>query len=194
MKWSESISFREPLQGARLLCLDRLPEVVEMLRHRAGVAHQAGVIAGERRLSEQLVRQRTELVELQNGVFKAIRDAIPQVLEHAEKQVVELTFAIAQKIVGDLPISAPMVEAAVRDALEQAKDAGEIRIRLHPEDHALLARHSPDFLAPGTDGRRLGFETDDAVERGGCLVETRSGVIDARRETRWESVRKALTP
>lgn len=38
----------------------------------------------------------------------------------------------------------------------------------------------------------LRFAGSSEVTRGGCLVQTRFGVIDARRETKVEQIRQAL--
>ena len=39
---------------------------------------------------------------------------------------------------------------------------------------------------------RVNFQSTDTVSRGGCLVHTRFGTIDARRETKIELLQKAM--
>jgi flagellar assembly protein FliH len=62
--------------------------------------------------------------------------------------------------------------------------ARHITVRVHPDDHALVAQGAADVLA--ARGARLLSDAD--VLRGGCLVESDIGVIDATLEARWRRV------
>jgi flagellar assembly protein FliH len=155
---------------------------------------ERGRIEGERALSEQLIRQRAELMELQTGTLAALREAIPQVTRECERVLVSLALESAQRLVFGLPVSTELVEAAVREACSQVEDTAEFTVQLHPDDLALLQRANSPLLLPegGTD--RIRFQSSQHVSRGGCLVQTHFGVIDARRETRAELLSKALLP
>ena len=154
-------------------------------------AFQRGVAEGEKHLREQLLKQRAELLQLQNGVLASLRQAAADVVRQGETALIELALETARKLVGDLPISAEMLAANVRAALAEAKDATEFDIYLHAEDLALLqACNAPDLL-PGAD-KTLRLHASADVTRGGCLVQTRFGEIDARRETKMELIRQSL--
>jgi flagellar assembly protein FliH len=155
-------------------------------------SYERGRIEGERALGEQLVRQRAELLELQSGVLASLQAAIPQVARECERALVELALEAAQRLVGGLPLSAEMIEAAVREACAAVQDTSDFTVQLHPDDLALLERaHSPLLLPQGAQDR-IRFQPASAVSRGGCLVQTRFGVIDARRETKFEILRQTL--
>lgn len=192
MPTPEPLCFPTPLRGVQVLRLETAAQIASVLRDEARAAHQAGLLAGERRLSEQLLAQRNEMLQLQNGILASLRGAMDEVIQQAEQQLIELAFAIAQKIVGEIPVNAATVEAAVRSALAEVREGAELRFRLHPEDLQLLQGQNPAAFGAETEGRRLSFEASPEVERGGCLVETSFGVIDARRETRVAELRKGL--
>lgn len=66
--------------------------------------------------------------------------------------------------------------------------AQHITLRVHPDDHALVAQGAAEVLA--ARGARL--LSDVSMTRGGCLVESDIGVIDASIETRWRRAAAAL--
>ena len=62
--------------------------------------------------------------------------------------MVSLALAVSQKLVAGLPISAEMVEAAVRDALAQVEGAARFTVRLHQADLELLQKAGSPLLTP----------------------------------------------
>jgi flagellar assembly protein FliH len=192
--WSENIPLPAPLRDARIAS----PLVVSTpsdpaLQDQWKASYDLGRIEGEKALSEQLFKQRADLHELMQGLINSLRQAVPQVVRETETMVVSLALEVAQKLVGDLPISVPMVEAAVRDALLQVEGTEQLTVRLHPADLELLQNSgSPVLNTPGNDGdcRFLG---SPEVTRGGCLVQTRFGIVDARRETKFDLMKRSLT-
>jgi flagellar assembly protein FliH len=66
--------------------------------------------------------------------------------------------------------------------------ARHITLRLHPDDHALVAAGATDDLA-ARGARLIG---DMSVTRGGCIVESDLGVIDASIEARWHRAAATL--
>jgi len=192
MKWSDSIPFRQPLREVRLLL--QVPEQGwdEFLREREQAAYQRGQQDGEKALTQQLLQQQGETGELQNGVLQSLTRAIPQVVRETETALIQLALEAAQKIVADLPISVEMIEAVVTEAVRQLEDSAEITVQLHPDDFKLLRLHRSAVLNGLPESGPLHFTGSAEVTRGGCLVQTRFGVIDARRETKMKQLRQAL--
>lgn len=190
MKARETIRLAAPLRDVKVTrCGDR-----EALRgDDLQASYERGRLDGERALSEQLVRQRAEVMELQTGVLASLREAIPQVVRDGERALVVLALEAAQKLVSGLPISSEMIEAAVKEACAQVEDTVEFTVQLHAEDLALLERTNSPLLLPQGGQERIHFHASAHVTRGGCIVQTRFGVIDARRETKVELIRNALT-
>jgi len=192
VKWSDTISFHRPLLDARLLTQAPAQDWEERVREREQAAHERGRREGERALSEQLLQQRNEMVELQRGVVDALRRALPQVVLEAQTVLIQLALESAQKIIAGLPVNPEMIESVVREALRQVEDTAEIAIQLHPEDLALLRKHNSPILNGVPEAGPLRFTSSADVTRGGCLVQTRFGLIDARRETKLEQLRQTL--
>lgn len=193
MNWSDSIALEIPLRDARLLSKAPAQDWQEHVREREEAAYERGKRDGERALSEQLLQQRNEMAELQRGVIASLQSAVPQVVKETENALIDLALQAAQKIVADVPITVEMVEGVVREAAQQAESSVEIIVQLHPEDLALLRKNSSPLLNGLPETGPLRFVNASEVTRGGCIVQTRFGLIDARRETKLEQLRKTLT-
>ena len=165
----------------------------ELLQQDLKASFERGRQEGERSLGAQLVQQRAEVMELQTGVLSALRDAVPQVTRECERVLVTLAIEAAQRLIGGLPVSPEMVEASVKEACAQVEDSAELNVQLHPEDLALLEKVNSPLLLPQGGKDRINFHASSQVTRGGCVVHTRFGVIDGRRETKIELLKNALS-
>jgi flagellar assembly protein FliH len=192
MKWSDSIQFGRPLRDIRLLAGAPTQEWQDFLRDREAAAFENGRREGERALNAQLLQQRNETIELQRGILTSLRQVLPQIAHEAENTVIELALESAKKIVADMPIDARLVEATVREALRHVEDTAEIIIQLHPDDLALLHHHQSPILDGLPETGPLRFSNSAEVSRGGCIIQTRFGLVDARRETKIEQLRQSL--
>ncbi len=155
-------------------------------------AYERGRLEGEQAMSEQLVRQRVEFSELQNGLLATLRGTFPHVVQECEATMIALALEAAQRLVAGLPVSAEMVEAAVREAIAQANDISELEVLVNEEDLKLLKRSKSPLLAADGGPQKIRLAASPDITRGGCLVHTRFGTVDARRETKLENLRQSL--
>jgi flagellar assembly protein FliH len=195
MAHSETLRFSAPLLAVRMpgVALPAAPvkptvDVDALTR----AAYERGRLEGEQAVSEQLVRQRVEFSELQNGLLAALRGTFPRVVQECEATMVTLALEAAQRLVAGLPISVDMVEATVREAIAQANDTSEMEVLVNEADLRILQEaHSP-LLDPVTGPQKLRVTASPDISRGGCLIHTRFGTVDARRETKLENLKESL--
>ena len=190
--WRETITLGQPLRDIRLNGAPHSVDLERRIQEREKECYERGWRAGERALSEQLVRQRADLLELQNGVLKSLRSILPQTTRDCENALVSLAFEVASRLVAGLPVSPEMVEGVVKEALARVEEAGECLVQLHSEDLALLQKINSPILLSDVGGAQLRFESSTEVTRGGCRVETRFGSVDAQRETKLEILKKTV--
>lgn len=186
-----TIQLSAPLREVKL---GRFGDGVTLRQDDLRASFEKGRIEGERALSEQLVRQRAEVMELQTGVLAALGGAVPKVTRDCERVLVKLALEAAQKLVCGLPISPELIEAAIKEACAHVEGTANFTVQLHPEDLALLQRVNSPLLLPEGGNEQIHFLSSAQVSRGGCLVQTKFGVIDARRETRTQLLEKVLLP
>lgn len=190
--WSETIRFNQPLKNVTLAPAPGSPEWENRVRERERAAYERGRIEGERALGQQLVQQRSDLLELQNGILTSLRQTLPKVIKEAEESLIQLAHAAVEKIVAETPVSVELVEAVVREALAQLDHEANIVVMLHPQDLELLRKINAPLLLEQVGGQPLRFQAAQDITRGGCLLQTNFGVVDARRESKLERLRNSL--
>ncbi len=193
--WSETITLPKPLRDV-LLAGAKAPETAATpsAQDPWQASYDLGRIDGEKSVNEQLLKQRAETHELFQGLLTSLRQAVPQVIRDTENMLVSLTLEVAQKLIANMPVSAAMVEAAVQDALGQVEGAAQVTVRLHPADLELLQNSQSPLLTSGDGANDFRFLGSPEVTRGGCLVQTRFGTVDARRETKFDLLKRNLLP
>lgn len=154
---------------------------------RSGVeqGEKAGAEAALKRLSQALDACQCLAGELEGLRRKAALEL--------ETEIVQLSLAIARKIVcRETRIAPETVAGVVRQALARIEQAGRVTIRLHPEDLNIIRELSPPLTAGRPDAGLTQFEADEAITRGGCLILTDSGEVDARIERQLQVVEEAF--
>jgi flagellar biosynthesis/type III secretory pathway protein FliH len=196
--WLKSIQFSQPPRAIRLATGNAADTRSGAASQKSAppeelaASYERGRVDGEKALSEALMRQRAELHEAMEGALKSLRQAVPQVVRDTETTLVAFAMSVAQKIVSEMPISVNVVEAAVRDALRQVEGAARFTVRVHPADLELLQPSGSPLLNPADEDRDFRFLSSAEVTRGGCLVQTQFGTVDARRETKFDLLKAAL--
>lgn len=119
--------------------------------------------------------------------FDAQLDALERDMARAVSQSALL---LAQRVLRAELRSHPeqVVEAATQAVNTVLQSARQIRVLVHPDDHALVAAGAAEVLQ--ARGARL--VAQPGIERGGCLVESDLGQVDARIATRWRQAAGVL--
>jgi len=141
---------------------------------------------------EKLQALRQELEETQHKTVgerldtleNNVQEQVQKRLRELEGELVEFAAEAAIRLVNDLPISTEILEASILDALKHCENDIEVSVHLNPADLKMLKESESELLSDSPHQRRVRYLKDEEVSRGGCLVETRCGVIDGRRETR----------
>jgi len=181
---SETLQLTQPPRDIRLTTEEELS--------REQAAYERGRRDADNALNQVLLEQRRELVEALQNTLVSLRRVMPQVVEDSRQQLIALALEVAHKLTAGIPVSAEVVEAAVRDALAHVGQTTECTVYLHPEDLKLLRQLEAPTLPIDGANDGVKFESSGEVTRGGCLVKTKFGVVDARRETKLEQLQKTL--
>ncbi len=143
---------------------------------------------------EEEARQRGEKEGLAQCVehLAAARSEYKKLRSRAEHDMVTLAFHIARRLIGHaIEVQPEVVRDIVGEVLVTARGRQQILVLVHPEDRRELDANRHEY-ARELDGVPVHFEADPSLERGGCVIETESGRIDARLETQLEVLREAL--
>ncbi|MEN9733985.1 MAG: hypothetical protein RLZ45_1980 [Verrucomicrobiota bacterium] len=163
-------------------------------------AYKRGLAAATTACEERVTRVRQELEQrhreevelLLERMSQAVSERVNDHLGQLEKGLLQLTVEAVSKIVGGLPVTVDSIEASLRETLGSALSVPVVRVLLHPQDLQLLESASGSASRSYCIERGIRLESHPSVDRGGCIVETESGMIDGLRSSRVESFRKAL--
>lgn len=188
--WRETVRFAKPPRAAEVTA-HWSAELENRVQERERAATEKGRAEAQKLFSEQMIQQRQELMALQDGILGALKDSIPGVVRDCETHLAALALEVARKLVDEMPVSAEMVEAAISTAMRQVEESSHYTIFIHPADLQLLESKTSNLLG-ANDTRKVTITASNEITRGGCIVETPFGRVDARRETKFELLKSAI--
>ncbi len=155
-------------------------------------AYAEGFAQGENDARALAEHRLNPLVAVLENLIAELTDTRSKLTRQIESEVVALALHIGRKVVGAALQTDPgLVTGIVRDALKNVEDPEKICIRLNPADIERL-RNTPAQETLGTHADRVQLEEDNAIEAGGCLVQTEYGDIDARIAKQFEAIEEAF--
>ena len=109
----------------------------------------------------------------------------------AEREVVKLAVEVAKKIIHrEISADPDIIQTLVRVALSHVAEKSAVTVHLNPVDYNYLLEQRAELSQ--AEGRDISLLADKSVERGGCLIQTECGDIDARIEEKFREVEHAF--
>ena len=104
-----------------------------------------------------------------------------EILDETEQQIVDLVLLMTRKVVKVISENQrTVVMNNIVQALRKVKGRGDVTIRVNMADVELTTEHTNDFIQAVENIKNISVIEDSSVDRGGCIVETDFGAIDAR--------------
>ncbi len=160
------------------------------------IAFEKGFEAGKNE-SAKLFQQEYDrkVQETVSGLTSVIREFAEEVRRYEQdfdKAVVTLALAVARRIVAhDIDIEGAVL-TRVRESLKRIIGVEKVKIHVCPADEEYVRKHKNDLSTYADSVREIAVEPDEKVERGGCIIESELGNIDARLSTQFDLVEEAL--
>jgi len=114
-------------------------------------------------------------------ILEAVMQRREEILKDTESQIVELVILMARKVIKILSENQKnVVMANVVAALKKVRTRGAVTLRVNLEDVKLTTANISEFIKHIENVEGITVLEDSSVEKGGCIVETDFGAIDAR--------------
>ena len=121
------------------------------------------------------------LTDRLHTIIERTMDKRQEILAETEQQIVDLVLLMTRKIVKVISENQRnIVVSNVVQALRKVKGRGEVIIRVNLNDVAMTTQHVKDFLSAAENIKNITVVEDSTVDRGGCVIETDFGSIDAK--------------
>jgi flagellar assembly protein FliH len=175
---------------------DRARTLVEEAASRADAianesrkrGHDEGFAAGR----SDADRDMTVMLTTMRGLLEMARAERQKLIQNAEPELVRLALGIAERVLQQqVALDRGVVVEMAKTAIGRLIDRDTVTVRVNPADLERMRDHRDDLIAIG-DIRNLRVIEDQRVDRGGVVVDTAAGTIDARISTQLEEARKVL--
>jgi flagellar assembly protein FliH len=154
----------------------------------------------EQARAEGLAAGRSEALAALEPALSALSEAAASVqaqqaalAEALERRAVDLGLALAAKVLaGALEADPELVVESVRGALRGIVERERIIVLVNPDDMELVRGAMDDVRASLGGIEHCEVQAERRVARGGCIVRTPVGDVDARLETKLERAREVV--
>ena len=156
-------------------------ELQQARQHGYQDGYRDGLVALES-FKQSFATQTTAQVAMLVASLEGEIDALHQSLADA---VVATAVRLARQVVRSEVATRPeLVVEVAREAIEGlVRSSQHVTLSLHPDDASLLAGSGAAEALASRSGRIV---ADAAVARGGCIVASELGAVDATVATRWQ--------
>lgn len=121
------------------------------------------------------------LTDRLHTIIERMMDKRQEILAETEQQIVDLVLMMTRKIVKVISENQKnVVVSNVVQSLRKVKGRGDVIIRVNLNDVAMTTEHIKEFLSAAENVKNISVVEDSTVDRGGCIIETDFGSIDAR--------------
>ena len=144
-------------------------------------ARQEGFDQGSAEGYEKGKAEVERLIERMHKILEAVMQRREEILQDTESQIVELVILMARKVIKILSENQKnVIMANTVAALRKVKTRGNVTLRVNIEDVKLTTANASEFIQHVENIQGVTVQEDSSVEKGGCIVETDFGAIDAR--------------
>jgi flagellar assembly protein FliH len=161
---------------------DALVETVQAEARTAG--HAEGSAAADREMGDMMATMRN-LVDM-------ARLERHKLMESAEPELVRLAVGIAERVLHQqIALDRGVVVEMARVAIGRLVEKESVTVRVNPGDLERMREHRDELLSNG-EIKNFRVIEDQRVDRGGVVVETDGGTIDARISTQVNEAKRVL--
>lgn len=172
---------QEILTKARAEAQEILAEAEQQRAKIESEAKEQGFEKGHAEGYEKGADEANRLVDRMHKILEAVMQRRQEILTETESQIVELVILMARKVIKILSDNQKnVIMANTLSALKKVRARGEVTLRVNLEDVKLTTAHIEEFIQHVENIKGITVLEDSTVEKGGCVVETDFGSIDAR--------------
>jgi len=160
-------------------------ELVASVQAEARAAgHAEGIAASDREMSD--------MMSTMHNLVDMARVERHKLMESAEPELVRLAVGIAERVLHQqIALDRGVVVEMAKVAIARLVEKESITVRVNPGDLERMKEHRDELLEAG-DIKNYRIVEDQRVDRGGVLVETDGGTIDARISTQLNEAKRVL--
>ena len=159
--------------------------------HKTGYdeGFQTAYQKGENSAKEEFI----PLLQTINSLIQELSEFRTMMYPKVEKEMIEMITLLTKKILQhEINTNEDSVKQMILLAINSVIDKENMTIRIHPSDKAHAEAFSPELKNLFSEIKNITFEEHPGIEKGGCVIETNFGTIDARVDQLENQIEKIL--
>lgn len=183
---------RRLIEEARERALELVADAEARAADLESAAQREGFERGVQEGRSSAQREMDDMIETMRGLIDMARIERHKIIEGAEPEIVRLAVAIAERVLhAHIAMEPAAVLEMVRGAIARVVSRETVTVRVNPADIELMREHR-DRLMMMNDIDNMRLIEDQRVDRGGVIIETEAGTIDAKVSTQLREVRRLM--
>ena len=169
------------VKEAEKKALDMIQEAEQKREEQMSQAYNEGYEKGSEAGFQDGNKEAQRLIDRLHVIIDKTMDRRQSILDETEQQIVDLVLLMTRKVVKVISENQrTVVLSNIVQALRKVKGRGDVTIRVNLSDLELTTEHTGNFIQSVENIKNISVVEDSSVDRGGCIVETDFGAIDAR--------------
>ncbi len=172
-------------------------EIIDEARKEAekitSEAHKEGFEKGREEgygVGDEEIKRLTSVIHKISGELIERRE---QILAETEKELIDLVILMTGKVVKTITESQKrVVYDNIMAALSKLKVRAEVTIKVNPTDIYTVTKYKKDFIENIEGVENIRILEDPNVDKGGCIVISEFGSIDARISTQLSEIEEQI--
>ncbi len=168
-------------------------EVKQKVSQLEKEAFERGYKEGHDRGYQEGKEEVKRLIDRLHTIISKAIEKRNEIIEESETQIINLVLLIAKKVIKVISENQKnVVINNVVQALRKLKSRGDVVIRVNLADLQLTSEHVKDFMSMVENVKSITVLEDSSVDRGGCIIETDFGQIDARISSQLHEIEEKI--
>lgn len=156
-------------------------------------AYDKGYEAGREEGFKSGEAEAARLIERIHTIMNKSIEKRVEIIEEAESQLIDLVLQISRKVIKVVSENQKnVVINNVVQALRKMKSRGDVAIKVNLSDLEITTEHTQDFLRMVENVKSITVLEDSSVDKGGCIIETDFGQIDARISSQLKEIEEKI--
>jgi type III secretion protein L len=156
-------------------------QIIDKARADAAEIKATAMKEREQVFEEARKEARAQVVATQAEEIARAKMQAAQILSNANADIIDLACKVASKIIGrDLERDPETLLEICATATEHTRAAKAMIMRVNPKDAAILREKKPRLMEKIGRTVEIAIREDADVEKGGCIIQTEFGSIDAQ--------------
>jgi flagellar assembly protein FliH len=156
-------------------------------------AYESGFRQGERAGMEIAEKKLEVVMRRYSDAVYELGNARSKLYVEVERQVVKLALEVARKIVHrEIHADREVIQSLVKVALSHAAGKSAVTVHLNPVDYNYVLEQRNNLTSGEEGNREIVLLADKSIERGGCVVRTECGDVDARIEEEFRELERGF--